>query len=246
MHRFRQGAIVALLLVALTGCGKPKKPTTMPAPAPTAPPEVTTPTAGPPQKVEESTPVTQPTLEEDAIGGRSLDDLNREEEFGLQLIQAGLERNSESLPDLDLLRENPAVLYLLTTPLIVALVIFDPPVVALLEPRIGYLLMRMIWMVPLAALLACFLGALRTGVTFCGVGRRGGVFFVRLAIAGPPLHSSVMRHFRAPAFARRPRRLDRFAAVPSARSVRAVWIAVARCAAFHAYSTAFSATSPRR
>ncbi|MGH7731274.1 MAG: hypothetical protein ACRENJ_08500, partial [Candidatus Eiseniibacteriota bacterium] len=64
-------------------------------------------------------------------------------------------------------RESPAVLYLLTTPVIVTLVIFDPPVVALLEPRIGYLLMRMIWMVPLAGLLAWMLpglvSALRRG-----------------------------------------------------------------------------------
>jgi hypothetical protein len=51
-------------------------------------------------------------------------------------------------------RHDPAVLYLLTTPIAVALVIFDPPVVALLEPRLGYLLMRVIWMVPLAGLLA--------------------------------------------------------------------------------------------
>ncbi|HKQ58888.1 MAG TPA: hypothetical protein VJY35_13570 [Candidatus Eisenbacteria bacterium] len=57
-------------------------------------------------------------------------------------------------------RANPAVLYLLTTPLAVALVIFDPPVVRLLEPRIGYLLMRMVWMAPLAALLAWVLPGL--------------------------------------------------------------------------------------
>jgi len=61
-------------------------------------------------------------------------------------------------------RRNPAVLYLLTTPLVVALVIFDPPVVAVLEPRLGYLLMRMIWMVPLAALLAWMLPGLTRAV----------------------------------------------------------------------------------
>jgi len=57
-------------------------------------------------------------------------------------------------------RREPPVLYLLTTALAVALVIFDPPVVALLEPRLGYLLMRMIWMVPLAPLLAWMLSEL--------------------------------------------------------------------------------------
>jgi peptidoglycan-associated lipoprotein len=69
----------ALMLVAVMapGCGQKKQPTTMPAPAPTVPPAVTTPEA-PPQPVEEPTPVPQPTLEEDAIGGRSLDDLNRD------------------------------------------------------------------------------------------------------------------------------------------------------------------------
>mgnify|MGYP003575375915 CR=1 FL=1 len=70
---------VMLVLVAMVaaGCGKKKQPATMPAPAPSVP-EVTTPAEPPPQPVEEATPVPQPTLEEDAIGGRSLDDLNRD------------------------------------------------------------------------------------------------------------------------------------------------------------------------
>jgi hypothetical protein len=49
-------------------------------------------------------------------------------------------------------RRDPAALYTLSTTLAVALVIFDPPVVGLLSPRLGYLMMRMIWMVPLAPL----------------------------------------------------------------------------------------------
>jgi hypothetical protein len=57
-------------------------------------------------------------------------------------------------------RSNPAVLYLLTTSVAVALVIFDPPLVQVLEPRLGYLLARMIWMVPLAGLLAWLLPGL--------------------------------------------------------------------------------------
>ncbi len=48
---------------------------------------------------------------------------------------------------------SPAVLYLLTTSLAAALVIFNPLAVAVLEPRMGYLLMRTIWMVPLAGIL---------------------------------------------------------------------------------------------
>ena len=50
-------------------------------------------------------------------------------------------------------RHDPAALYALTTSLAVAFVIFNPVAVAGLEPRLGYLLMRMIWMAPLGALL---------------------------------------------------------------------------------------------
>jgi hypothetical protein len=76
-------------------------------------------------------------------------------------------------------RREPPVLYLLTSALAVALVIFDPPVVALLEPRLGYLLMRMIWMVPLAPLLTWMLIELVVGL------RRGeGRLRAALALAG--------------------------------------------------------------
>jgi hypothetical protein len=73
-------------------------------------------------------------------------------------------------------RRDPAVLYLLTTPLIVALVIFDPPVVAFLQPRLGYLLMRMVWMMPLAALFGWMLPGLVSAM-------RGGTVRARLAPA---------------------------------------------------------------
>lgn len=76
-------------------------------------------------------------------------------------------------------RKQPAVLYLLTTPLAVALVIFDPPAVRLLEPRLGYLLMRMIWMVPMAPLLAWMLPGLVAGLR-----RRPGRLRAALALAG--------------------------------------------------------------
>ena len=42
----------------------------------------------------------------------------------------------------------PAVLYLLTTTLAVWALMFLPPVVAVLEPRLGYLLMRLPWLLP--------------------------------------------------------------------------------------------------
>ena len=100
---------VALMLVAVlaAGCGKKKQPTTMPAPPATAP-EVTTPPDKPAQPVEEATPVPQPTIEEDAIGGKSLDDLNRDSPlkpafFGLDSAeldadgQATVQANAELL-----------------------------------------------------------------------------------------------------------------------------------------------------
>jgi hypothetical protein len=61
-------------------------------------------------------------------------------------------------------RGNVATLYLLTSSLAVALTIYDPPVVALLQPRLGYLLMRIVWIVPFAALVAWLLPELLAGV----------------------------------------------------------------------------------
>jgi len=70
--------VIALAVVVVaTGCGRNKKPVVAaPQPAPTLAPAETTPPA-PPQRVEESVPVPQPRLSEDAIANRSLDDLNR-------------------------------------------------------------------------------------------------------------------------------------------------------------------------
>lgn len=51
-------------------------------------------------------------------------------------------------------RDNVAALLLLASSLAVAVVMFVPPVVALLEPRLGYLLMRFVWIPPLAGLIA--------------------------------------------------------------------------------------------
>jgi len=46
------------------------------------------------------------------------------------------------------------VLFLLTTTLAVFTLMFVPPVTTLLQPRLGYLLMRMVWILPLAMALA--------------------------------------------------------------------------------------------
>ena len=48
----------------------------------------------------------------------------------------------------------PAVLVLLTTTVAVAVLLFCPPVVAILQPRLGYLLMRFVWVLSLPAALA--------------------------------------------------------------------------------------------
>ena len=48
----------------------------------------------------------------------------------------------------------PAALYLLTSTLAVFALMFLPPVVALLEPRLGYLLMRFPWLLPSSAAVA--------------------------------------------------------------------------------------------
>jgi hypothetical protein len=61
------------------------------------------------------------------------------------------------------------VLFLLTTTLAVALILFCPPVVAVLQPRLGYLLMRFVWLVPFSGALAFALPAL-----------------ARRLVAGPP------------------------------------------------------------
>ncbi|MFI5372131.1 MAG: hypothetical protein ACHQ52_11280, partial [Candidatus Eisenbacteria bacterium] len=60
-------------------------------------------------------------------------------------------------------RERVSTLYLATTPMVVAVLMFVPPVVALLRPRLGYLLLRTVWMVPLAAILAWLLVSLWDG-----------------------------------------------------------------------------------
>ena len=71
-------------------------------------------------------------------------------------------------------RQKPAALFLLTTSVGVAVVLFTPPLVALLEPRVGYLLMRTVWMLPTAGLVglaAVVLAARLRGAPGEGVSR---------------------------------------------------------------------------
>jgi len=78
MRNQRAFVVITLVVTVLAvGCGRNKKPVVAaPQPTPTLSPTETTPPA-PPQRVEESVPVPQPRLSEDAIANRSLDDLNR-------------------------------------------------------------------------------------------------------------------------------------------------------------------------
>ena len=77
--------IVLVLLAVVTGaCGRKRPPVTQPAPQPTVtqPPPITRPTQpAPPQRVEEALPVPPQPIAEDAIAGKSLDDLNRDSPF---------------------------------------------------------------------------------------------------------------------------------------------------------------------
>ena len=80
MSEMRRPFLLVLTLfiaVAIVGCGKKKPPIVQPAPPPAT---ASTPqsAAPPPQRVEEPLPVPQQPLSEDAIGNRSLDDLNRD------------------------------------------------------------------------------------------------------------------------------------------------------------------------
>jgi hypothetical protein len=80
----------------------------------------------------------------------------------------------------------PAVLYLLTTTLAVWALMFLPPVVALLEPRLGYLLMRLPWLLP-AGPAAAFLVA-RAWTAWRGghrVAALAPAALVALVFAGP-------------------------------------------------------------
>jgi peptidoglycan-associated lipoprotein len=72
--------LMVVLIVAASGCNRRRPPVAAPAPPPTvaAPPAVTPAPPPPPQRVEEALPVpAQPSLADDEIANRSLDELNR-------------------------------------------------------------------------------------------------------------------------------------------------------------------------
>jgi hypothetical protein len=75
-------------------------------------------------------------------------------------------------------RGDPAILYLLTASLAAVLIVYNPFVVPMLEPRIGYLMWRVVWLIPFAALLGWMLPRLAGAARWARSGAR------RLAAAG--------------------------------------------------------------
>src|SRR6185503_1132678 len=100
----------------------------------------------------------------------------------------------------------PGVLYLLTTTLAVGALMFLPPVVGWLEPRLGYLLMRLPWLLPVGPAAAFLVARAQAAWS---AGRRFGALapaaVLALAFAGPladaahaivgrPAQNSVLEH----------------------------------------------------
>jgi peptidoglycan-associated lipoprotein len=80
MRRLSVGAVLAVVLLSfLIGCGPKPAPVAAPTTPTATPPGVTTTTSPTsPQPVEETLPVPPEPVPEDAIGSRSLDELNRD------------------------------------------------------------------------------------------------------------------------------------------------------------------------
>ena len=110
-------SIALLVLVVLTaaGCNRRRQPVLAPAPPSTvaAPPAVTPAPAPAPRRVDEALPVPpQPALADDAVGSRSLDDLNRNSPlkpvfFGVDSAELDDAGRAAATENAELLRKNP-------------------------------------------------------------------------------------------------------------------------------------------
>ena len=109
-------------------------------------------------------------------------------------------------------RSNPAVLFLLTSSVAVALIIYDPLAVAVLQPRLGYLMMRMIWLVPFAAIVAWLLpelvAVLRGPGAWSGRVGAGALLALSLALLRPAADDAVQVLADPGAITRQERRED--------------------------------------
>ena len=113
MRMFNSSAVMVLVLLAVvtTGCGKKKPVVAVPAPPPSASSGTTKPPPPPAQPVTESLPVPPEPLAEDAVGGRSLDDLNRSSPFqpvlfGLDSAELDTEGRRVAQVNADVMRKN--------------------------------------------------------------------------------------------------------------------------------------------
>ncbi len=92
---------------------------------------------------------------------------------------------------------NPAVLCLLTTTLAVGVLLFCPPVVAVLQPRLGYLMMRLPWLLPASAAVA-FLVVMVRDAWLAGRWRSAAAATALLAIALAGPLADAVHAFAAP------------------------------------------------
>ena len=114
MHSLRAGAVLILLLVVMisAACGK-KKPATSPTPPSGVPPGVTTAPDKPAEPIVDPTPVATEPIAEDTIGGKSLDDLNRDSPlkpafFGLDSFELDAQGQSVVQANAELLKKYPS------------------------------------------------------------------------------------------------------------------------------------------
>jgi peptidoglycan-associated lipoprotein len=108
---FRLSIVVVTLsvLMSVSACGKPK-PATKPMPPAAFPGGGVTTPEKPPERVEEATPVATEPVAEDAIGGKSLDDLNRDSPlkpvfFGLDIAELDAEGQTIVQQNAELLKK---------------------------------------------------------------------------------------------------------------------------------------------
>jgi peptidoglycan-associated lipoprotein len=114
MSRTSQISIGIMLVAALlaTSCGrrKPAIPQPSPTPRSTQPPPVTEAPPAPPTRVDDALPVPPQPLAEDAVGNRSLDDLNRDSPlkpvfFGLDSADLDDAGRSVAMANADVLKK---------------------------------------------------------------------------------------------------------------------------------------------
>jgi peptidoglycan-associated lipoprotein len=116
MHTTLKVFVALLVVIAMVGagCNRRRTPVAAPAPPPPAvqPPQIT-PSQPTPQRVDDALPVPQqPSLADDEIGNRSLDDLNRNSPlkpvfFLLDSAEVDAPGRATAMANAEVLRKNP-------------------------------------------------------------------------------------------------------------------------------------------